>query len=110
MTKNLYRTHKTNYGVFASSKYYLVDAGYRNNPGFLAPFCGQNYHLHDRTREDGDRRKEMFNYRHASLHNVIERTFGVWKNIFHILRRIPHYSLKKIKRYFHSMCYTSQFH
>ncbi len=73
----------------------MVDADYKNKPGFLAPFKGQNYHLHDRRREDGDRRKEMFNYRHASLRNVIERTFGVWKNRFRILRGIPRYSLEK---------------
>ena len=91
----LYRTHETNYGVFVSSKYYLVDARYKNKPGFLAPFCGQNYHLHDRMRKDGDRRKEMFNYRHTSQRNVIERIFGVWKNRFCILQRIPQYSLKK---------------
>ena len=24
-----------------SGKYYLVDAGYKNKPGFLAPFLGQ---------------------------------------------------------------------
>ncbi|KAL5562061.1 hypothetical protein UlMin_031808 [Ulmus minor] len=76
-------------------KYYLVDASYKNKPGFLTPFRGQNYHLHDRRREDGDRRKEMFNYRHASLRNVIERTFGVWKNRFCILRGIPRYPLEK---------------
>ncbi|KAL5545998.1 hypothetical protein UlMin_005685 [Ulmus minor] len=76
-------------------KYYLVDAGYKNKPGFLAPFRGQNYHLHDCRREDGDRRKEIFNYRHASLRNVIERTFGVWKSRFRILRGIPRYPLEK---------------
>ncbi|KAL5550387.1 hypothetical protein UlMin_000563 [Ulmus minor] len=76
-------------------KYYLVDAGYKNKPGFLAPFRGQNYHLHDRRREDDDRRKEMFNYRHASLRNVIERTFGVWKSRFRILRGILRYPLEK---------------
>ena len=37
----------------------------------------------------------MFNYWHASLRNVIERTFGVWKNRFHILRGIPRYPLEK---------------
>ena len=37
----------------------------------------------------------MFNYRHASLRNVIERTFGVWKNRFCILRGIPRYPLEK---------------
>ncbi|KAL5539144.1 hypothetical protein UlMin_043223 [Ulmus minor] len=61
----------------------------------LAPFRGQNHHLHDRTHEDGDHRKEIFNYRHASLHNIIERTFSIWKNRFHILQKIPQYSLQK---------------
>ena len=95
MTKKLYRPHETNYGVFLLGKYYLVDARYSNKPRFLAPFRGQNYHLHDRRHEDGDRRKEMFNYRQGSLRNVIKRTFGIWKNKFRILRRIPHYPLKK---------------
>ncbi|KAL5580413.1 hypothetical protein UlMin_012855 [Ulmus minor] len=79
----------------AAAKYYLVDAGYKNKAGFLAPFRGENYHLHDRRWEDGDRRKEMFNYRHASLRNVIEKIFGVWKNRFRILREIPRYPLEK---------------
>ncbi|KAL5546599.1 hypothetical protein UlMin_006286 [Ulmus minor] len=90
-----YQTQKTKYSFYIAGKYYLVDAGYKNKPGFLAPFRGQNYHLHDRRREDGDRRKEMFNYRYASLRNVIERTFGVWKNRFRILRGIPRYPLEK---------------
>ena len=90
-----YQTQKTKYSFYISGKYYLVDAGYKNKPGFLAPFRGQNYHLHDRRWEVGDRSKEMFNYRHASLRNVIERTFGVWKNRFHILRGIPRYPLEK---------------
>ena len=95
MTKTLYQPNETNYSVFLSGKYYLVDPGYSNKPGFLAPFREHNYRLHDRTCEDGDRKKKMFNYRHASLHNVIKRTFGVWKNRFCILQKIPHYPLKK---------------
>ena len=58
----LYRTQETNYGVFISGNYYLADVGYKNKPRFIVPFRGKNYHLHDRTREDGDRRKEMLNY------------------------------------------------
>ena len=27
--------------------YYLVDAGYTNSEGFLAPYRGQRYHLND---------------------------------------------------------------
>ncbi|KAL5544986.1 hypothetical protein UlMin_008770 [Ulmus minor] len=56
-----------------------------SNPAFMFPHAP----------EDGNRRKQMFNYRHASLRNVIERTFGVWKNRFLILRGIPRYPLKK---------------
>ncbi|KAL5581725.1 hypothetical protein UlMin_014167 [Ulmus minor] len=56
-------------------KYYLVDSGYANRPGFLAPYCGTNYHIRDRRRQGGDPRNERFNYRHASLCNVVERTF-----------------------------------
>ncbi|KAF3968431.1 hypothetical protein CMV_007678 [Castanea mollissima] len=43
---------------------------------------------------DGDRlegAKELFNYRHSSLHNVIERCFGVLKARFPILKMIPRY-------------------
>ncbi|KAL5568485.1 hypothetical protein UlMin_025060 [Ulmus minor] len=57
-----------------------------SNPAFMFPHAPE---------EDGDRRKEMFNYQHASLRNVIERTFGVWKSRFRILRGIPRYSLEK---------------
>ena len=43
--------------------------------GFLAPFRGQRYHLRDfRERRHRPRgREEVFNYRHSSLQNVIER-------------------------------------
>lgn len=43
----------------------------------------------------GDQKKELFNYRHASLWNVVERTFGIWKNRFAILRGISHYTAQK---------------
>ena len=38
--------------------------------------------------------KELFNYRHSSLRNVIERTFGAWKNRFRILKQgMNHYDI-----------------
>ena len=37
----------------------------------------------------------MFNYWHASLRNIIERIFGMWKNRFCILRGIPKYPVEK---------------
>jgi hypothetical protein len=38
--------------------------------------------------------KELFNYRHAQLRNVIERTFGVLKKRFKILVTAQEYSLE----------------
>ncbi|KAL5546858.1 hypothetical protein UlMin_006545 [Ulmus minor] len=49
----------------------------------------------DRRRQGGDPRNERFNYRHASLRNVVERTFGLWKNRFRILSGIPRYGVRK---------------
>ncbi|KAL5580763.1 hypothetical protein UlMin_013205 [Ulmus minor] len=75
-------------------KYFLVDYGYVNRRGFLTPYRGTNYHLCDRRRVGGDRKKELFNYCHASLRNTVERTFGIWKSRFRILRGVPHYPLR----------------
>ena len=58
-------------------KYYLVDSGYANKWCFLASYRGQNYHLTNRRRRGGDKKKEQFNYNHASLRNTIEKTFGI---------------------------------
>ncbi|XVF44497.1 hypothetical protein PTKIN_Ptkin02bG0128200 [Pterospermum kingtungense] len=47
--------------------YYLVDAGYANCNGFLAPFRGQRYHLNDWI--DGrqpNTPEELFNMKHSS--------------------------------------------
>ncbi|KAL5569766.1 hypothetical protein UlMin_026341 [Ulmus minor] len=76
-------------------KYYLVDSGYANKGCFLAPYRGTNYHLRDRRRLGGDRKKEQFNYQHASLRNAIERTFGIWKKRFPILRSMHQFPLDK---------------
>ncbi|KAJ1690085.1 hypothetical protein LUZ63_014240 [Rhynchospora breviuscula] len=74
-------------------KYYLVDAGYANTPQFLAPYRKISYHLEtfrDRARSRGeyryDKPEELFNHRHVQLRNVVERTFGVLKGRFHILK------------------------
>nr|KAJ0193071.1 hypothetical protein LSAT_V11C800389510 [Lactuca sativa] len=75
-------------------KFYLVDAGYPNKKGYLSPYKGSNisYHIPDFRR--GQTRvlwepkgfKEKFNYYNSSLFNVIERTFGVWKARWVLLR------------------------
>ena len=58
----------------------MVDAGYPNEYGYLGPYRGERYHLEDFRRWGEARgRQEVFNLAHLSLRNVIERTFGVWK-------------------------------
>ncbi|KAM0058325.1 putative harbinger transposase-derived nuclease domain-containing protein [Helianthus debilis subsp. tardiflorus] len=75
-------------------KYYVVDAGYPNTRGYLAPYKGTNirYHIPDFRRAQTSAMraprgpKETYNYFHSSLRNIIERTFGVWKARWALLR------------------------
>jgi hypothetical protein len=67
--------------------YYLVDSGYPNRKGFLAPFKEHTYHIPDFRREGRPTNKEeIFNYLHSSLRNAIERIFGILKNKWRILK------------------------
>jgi DDE superfamily endonuclease len=78
-------------------KYYLADAGYSNSSLTLAPYLKVRYHLREQARaaERPQNPKELFNLRHASLRNVIERIFGVLKNRFVILQKAPRqYSIR----------------
>ncbi|XP_029128648.1 uncharacterized protein LOC114916346 [Cajanus cajan] len=76
-------------------KYYLVDAGYPTPVGYLGPYRCERYHLPDFRRQNGfENNNEIFNYYHSSLRCTIERTFGVWKNRFAILRHMPKYKLE----------------
>ncbi|XP_059635842.1 protein ALP1-like [Cornus florida] len=81
-----------NFLTSPAGKYYLVDSGYANKPGYLAPFRGHTYHFQEyrRTRQPR-RREEVFNHRHSSLRNIIERCFGLLKMRFAILRAMPPY-------------------
>lgn len=80
-------------------KYYLVDSGYANRRGYLAPYRkerkeGTRYHLQDFINCEPPRNsKEMFNRWHASLRSVIERTFGVWKKKWRVLNEFPRYDI-----------------
>jgi len=69
-----------------------VDSGYANRPGYLAPYKGTMYHIQDFQNVAEPRgKKEIFNYAHSSLRNVIERAFGVLKMKWRILLQIPCY-------------------
>jgi hypothetical protein len=72
-------------------RYFLADAGYSNSELTLSPYRGVRYHLREvravgKAPED---KKELFNLRHSSLRNVVERTFGVWKRRWRVFDR-PH--------------------
>ena len=76
---------------FFLGKYYVVDSGYPMKKGYLAPYKGISYHLQEfRRRGESPRtRHKKFNHTHSSLWCVIERTFGVWKNKWRIIRNMP---------------------
>ncbi|GAV85258.1 DDE_4 domain-containing protein, partial [Cephalotus follicularis] len=75
--------------------YYLCDAGYSNAQGFLAPYRGQCYHLTEfRHGPNPNTPKEFFNMKHSAARNVIERTFGLLKGRWAILRSRTWYPVK----------------
>ena len=78
-----------------SGKYYLVDSGYPNRTGYLAPFKGSAYHLPEfrlRRHRPPEGKYELFNFSHSSLRNVVERAFGVLKQKWRILKGVPSFS------------------
>ena len=80
-----------------AGKYYLGDAGYALKRYCLTPYRGVRYHLKE-WRKGNHRptnKEELFNLRHSSLRNVIERAFGVLKKRFPILRNMQCYKLRK---------------
>ena len=75
-------------------KYFPVDAGYTNGPGFLAPYRGTRYHLNEWIGNTPQSYKELFNLRHASARNAIERSFGILKKRWSILRTPSFFDIK----------------
>ena len=76
-------------------KYYLVDAGYPLRKGYLPPYKGQRYHLSNFQGVGlGNHIEERFNYVYSSLRSTIERTLGVWKNRWKILKQMSSYDIK----------------
>lgn len=94
-------------------KYYLADAGFPLSSSLVIPFRGKRYHLKEWGRANlqsvflsviyydqliilifrPQDAEELFNLRHASARNVIERIFGVVKRRFRILVHPPEYDL-----------------
>lgn len=54
-------------------------------------------------------KKELFNYYHSSLRNVIERCFGILKAKFPILKLMPPYSLRRQRQIVIAACTLHNF-
>jgi len=96
---------------FVLGKFHLGDAGYALTMRCLVPYRGVRYHLkvcflnysfiisgNIQSRQEWERaglrpanKEELFNLRHASLRNVIERAYGVIKKRFPALRSMASY-------------------
>ncbi|KAG8373757.1 hypothetical protein BUALT_Bualt11G0058300 [Buddleja alternifolia] len=88
-------------------KYYLVDVGYTNGPGFLAPYGATRYHLNEWRGNTPTNYKDLYNLRHSSARNAIERNFGLLKKRWAILRTASFYDLKTQIRIINA-CYILQ--
>ncbi|XP_035817609.1 protein ANTAGONIST OF LIKE HETEROCHROMATIN PROTEIN 1-like isoform X1 [Zea mays] len=97
--------------VVPSGKFYLVDDGYTNGPGFLAPYRSTRYHLNEWAIQGNNpsTARELFNLRHATARNVIERTFGLLKMRWAILRTSSYFDLENQIRIIHACCILHNF-
>ncbi|XP_048497872.1 protein ALP1-like [Beta vulgaris subsp. vulgaris] len=76
------------------NRYFLVDLGYTNGESFLAPYKGTRYHLNLWRGNTPTNYKELFNLRHSSARNTIERAFGLLKKRWSIIRDPSFYGKK----------------
>ncbi|KAJ0021133.1 hypothetical protein Pint_30996 [Pistacia integerrima] len=54
--------------------------------GLITPYRGERYHIKEYSQRNPPRNaRELFNHRHSSLRNAIERAFGVLKKRFPII-------------------------
>jgi hypothetical protein len=74
---------------FVGNGFLLGDAGYPLSRRILTPNRGVRYHLkefHSSALGRPRNKEELFNLRHASMRNQIERAIGVMKKRFRVLR------------------------
>jgi hypothetical protein len=104
----VYRSGLYKHGfVTPPRKYWLGNAGYPNSDTILVPYRGVRYHLKEQ-RLAGKRpenSKELFNLRHSSKQNVIERIFSIVKRKYQILGSPSKYSIDTQTRIFLA-CFT----
>ncbi|XP_010275329.1 PREDICTED: putative nuclease HARBI1 isoform X1 [Nelumbo nucifera] len=92
-----------------SDKYFLADVIYANGPGFLAPYQGTRYDLKEWAGNVPTNYKELFNLRHSTAMNVIERTFKLLKRRWGILQTTSFFDLKTQIRIISACCILHNF-
>ncbi|XP_076904401.1 uncharacterized protein LOC143559827 [Bidens hawaiensis] len=97
--------------VIPTGRYCLVDAGLPHTSTLMTPYRGVRYHLKEYSTRAPHNAKELFNLRHASLRNAIERAFGVLKKRFPIIRSTtePFYSCETQSDIFLACCILHNF-
>ena len=90
-------------------KYYLCDAGFPLVPGFLTPYRRTRYHRRDIEGQHPESSKELFNFRHSSLRNVVERTIGLLKRRFAYLRHQPYHDIETQEKIVLACCTVHNF-
>ncbi|KAJ0540801.1 putative harbinger transposase-derived protein [Helianthus annuus] len=77
----------------------------------MTPYRGVRYHLKEYSTRAPENSKELFNLRHASLRNAIERAFAVLKKRFPIIRSTaePFYSCQTQSAIFLACCILHNF-
>lgn len=92
-------------------RYLLGDAGYPLTDHVLTPYRGTRYHLSEfrGAARQISTPEELFNHRHSSLQNVVERHFGVVKRKWKILRDMRNFKFDAQVKLVYADCVLHNF-
>jgi DDE superfamily endonuclease len=81
------------------------------SPSFLTPYCGTRYHLKEYSNHPPENAHELFNLRHSSFRNSVERAIGVLKKCFPIIASCTeaHYDVDIVSNMFITCCILHNF-
>jgi hypothetical protein len=80
--------------VHCAGKFYVADAGYKQDDKCLTSYQKERYHLRVFERSTPQGMKETYNFHHARIQNLIKRCFGQMKEKWKILLLVPEYDIE----------------
>ncbi|KAF1872513.1 hypothetical protein Lal_00016815 [Lupinus albus] len=104
--------HNVMHAIISLEGEFLVQPmGFMLKCTLLTLYRGVRYHLKEYSARGPQNSKELFNHRHSSLINVIERTFSVLKKRFLIISSgsEPHYSFEIMRDIVLACCILHNF-